>query len=41
MKYRGRYSTPEEFGELVIRSLPGGKVLRLKEVADIELGDEA
>lgn len=41
MKYRGRYSTPEEFGELVIRSLPGGDVLRLKEVADIELGDEA
>ena len=22
MKYRGRYSTPEEFGELVVRSLP-------------------
>jgi hydrophobe/amphiphile efflux-1 (HAE1) family protein len=41
MKYRGRYSTPEEFGQLVIRSLPGGNVLRLKEVADIELGDEA
>lgn len=41
MKYRGRHSTPEEFGELVIRSLPGGKVLRLKEVADIRLGDEA
>lgn len=41
MKYRGRHSTPEEFGELVIRSLPGGEVLRLKEVADIQLGDEA
>lgn len=41
MKYRGRYSTPEEFGNLVIRSLPGGDVLRLKEVADIKLGDEA
>ena len=41
MKYRGRHSTPEEFGELVIRSLPDGEVLRLKEVADIQLGDEA
>lgn len=41
MKYRGRFSTPEEFGNLVIRSLPGGDVLRLKEVADVELGDEA
>lgn len=40
MKYRGRLSTPEEFGELVLKSLPGGEVLRLKEVADIELGDE-
>ena len=41
MKYRGRHSMPEEFENLVIRSLPGGDVLRLKEVADIELGDEA
>lgn len=41
MKYRGRKSTPEEFGELVIRSLPNGEVLRLKEVADIQMGDEA
>ncbi len=41
MKYRGRLSTSEEFGELVIKSLPGGDVLRLKEVADVELGDES
>ena len=41
MKYRGRLSTPEEFGELVIRSLPGGDVLRLREVAKVELGDES
>ena len=41
MKYRGRFSTPEEFGNLVIRSLPGGEVLRLKEVADVQLGEEA
>lgn len=40
MKYRGRLSTSDEFGELVIKSLPDGSVLRLKEVADIELGDE-
>lgn len=40
MKYRGRLSTAEEFGELVIKSLPGGDVLRLKDVADVELGDE-
>ena len=40
MKYRGRLSTAEEFGELVVKSLPGGDVLRLKDVADVELGDE-
>ena len=41
MKYRGRYETPEEFGQIVIRSLPNGEVLRLKDVADIELGSES
>lgn len=40
MKYRGRLSTPEEFGGLVLKSLPDGEVLRLRDVADIELGDE-
>ncbi len=41
MKYRGRLSTPEEFGELVIKSLPDGEVLHLKDIADVVLGDEA
>ncbi len=41
MKYKGRLSTPEEFGDIVIKSLPSGEVLRLKEIAEIELGDEA
>ena len=41
MKYRGRLSTTEEFGNIVIRSLPSGEILRLKEIAEIELGDEA
>lgn len=38
MKYRGRYETSDEFGELVIRTTDNGNVLRLKDVADIELG---
>ncbi len=41
MKYRGRLSTPEEFENLVLRSLPNGDVLRLKEVARVELGSES
>lgn len=40
MKYRGRFSTPEQFGEIVVKSLPNGDILRLKDIADIELGDE-
>lgn len=41
MKYKGRLSTPEEFGDIVIKALPSGEVLRLKEIAEVELGDEA
>jgi HAE1 family hydrophobic/amphiphilic exporter-1 len=41
MKYRGRRVSPEEFGEIVIRSTADGQVLRLKDVADIELGGES
>lgn len=41
MKYKGRLVTPEEFGEIIIRSTPDGEVLKLKDVADIELGKES
>ena len=41
MKYRGRKMTPEEFGEIVIRATSDGQVLRLKDVADIELGQDS
>ncbi|MDR2919618.1 MAG: efflux RND transporter permease subunit [Tannerella sp.] len=38
MKYKGRLEKPEEFGDMVIRALPNGEVLRMKDVATIELG---
>ena len=41
LKYRGRYETAEEFGNIVIKSLPSGEVLRLKDVADVELGAQS
>ena len=41
MKYRGRFSTPEEFENLVVRSLANGNILRLKDVATVELGAES
>ncbi len=38
MKYRGRYETPEEFENIVVRTSANGDVLYLKDVADVELG---
>ncbi|HKE95929.1 MAG TPA: multidrug efflux RND transporter permease subunit [Povalibacter sp.] len=38
---RGRLVQPEEFGEIVIRADAGGGVLRLKDVARIELGAQS
>ena len=35
---KGRLSTPEEFGEIIIRSGQDGEITRLKDVARIELG---
>ncbi|WP_368109321.1 efflux RND transporter permease subunit [Bacteroides salyersiae] len=41
LKYTGRLTTPEEFGDMVVRSLPDGNVLRLRDVASIRLGEES
>ena len=38
MKYRGRLKSVEEFRDIVIRSQSDGSVLRLKDVANVELG---
>ena len=38
LKYRGRYEDEEDFGNFVIKSLSDGSVLRLKDVAEVELG---
>ena len=38
MKYRGRLKSVEEFQNTVIRSQSDGSVLRLKDVADVQLG---
>ena len=40
-KYTGRLITPEEFGDIVIRSTEDGEVLKLKDIADIELGKDS
>jgi len=38
LKYRGRYENVEDYKNLVVRALPDGNVLRLKDVAEVELG---
>jgi hydrophobic/amphiphilic exporter-1 (mainly G- bacteria), HAE1 family len=38
IRAQGRLSTPEEFGEIVVRANPGGSLVRLKDVARLELG---
>ena len=38
LRYRGRLQEPSQFEELVIRSNPDGTVLRVKDVARVELG---
>ncbi|HKX27008.1 MAG TPA: multidrug efflux RND transporter permease subunit [Blastocatellia bacterium] len=38
VRAQGRLQTPEEFGQIVVRSNPDGSVVRLKDVARIELG---
>ncbi len=35
--YAGRYNSPEEFGNVVVKTNPDGSILRLKDVAKIEL----
>src|SRR5918912_31433 len=38
IRAQGRLQTPEEFGQVVVRSNPDGSTVRLKDVARIELG---
>ena len=41
MKYSGRLTLPEDFENIVILAQDDGTILRLKDVADIELGRES
>lgn len=38
MKYKGRLQTEQEFGDIVIRATADGEILRLKDIATLELG---
>jgi hydrophobic/amphiphilic exporter-1 (mainly G- bacteria), HAE1 family len=38
VRAQGRLTTADEFGQIIVRALPNGAVLRLKDVARLELG---
>jgi len=38
LKYSGRFSTQQEYENIILRANPNGEMLRLKDVADIEFG---
>lgn len=38
IRYKGRLQSADEFENIVVKALPDGEVLRLKDIADIELG---
>jgi HAE1 family hydrophobic/amphiphilic exporter-1 len=41
VRAQGRLVTPEEFGQVVVRANPDGSLVRLKDVARIELGSQS
>ena len=40
MRYTGRFRSAEEFGDIIVKSDANGQTLKLKDVANIELGGE-
>lgn len=38
LKYSGRFTTEEQYGNIILKSNPNGEILRLKDVAKIEFG---
>lgn len=38
LKYSGRYTTKEQYGNIILRSTSKGEILRLKDVANVEFG---
>ena len=40
VRAQGRLTSPEEFGDIVVRESPGGGVVRLRDVARMELGSQ-
>lgn len=40
LSYKGRYNTPEQYENIIVRAKPNGEFLRLKDIATVEFGSE-
>ena len=40
LTYKGRFNKPEEYNNIIVRANPDGEILKLKDVAEVELGSE-
>jgi HAE1 family hydrophobic/amphiphilic exporter-1 len=40
LTYQSRYSEPEQYENIIVRSTPEGEILHLRDIADVELGSE-
>ncbi|MCA9614640.1 MAG: efflux RND transporter permease subunit, partial [Myxococcales bacterium] len=40
LTYQGRYNEPDQYADIIVRATPEGEILRLRDVADVELGSE-
>lgn len=40
LTYKGRFNKPEEYENIIIKANPDGEILKLKDVAEVELGSE-
>lgn len=40
LKYKDRYDKPEQYENIIVRSNPDGEIVRLKDLATVELGSE-
>ena len=40
LKYPGRYTTEDEYKNIIIKSNKDGNIVRLKDIADVHLGSE-
>ncbi len=40
LTYKGRFSKPEEYENIIIKANPDGEILKLKDIASVELGSE-